>query len=407
MKKPYDSVIVGAGIVGLATAYQLILKNPGLSLCIIEKEERVGAHQSTHNSGVLHAGLYYKPGSQKARLSVSGIRQMVQFCERYDIPHEICGKLVVATDESEKARLEKLLERGQANGLKGLKWLGPDAMREIEPNVAGVAAIRVPEEGIVDYQAVVLKLAELLNELGVTISLGTSFVKATEEGQNLVIQTNKGAFYTKRMISCGGLYSDRIVQNSNLRPTARIIPFRGEYYVLREDKRSLVNHLIYPVPDPKFPFLGVHFTRLIHGGVEAGPNAVLAVSREGYSWKDLNVKDLMASLTFPGLWRFIRKYPGMCAYEVYRSLSKSEFARSLQKLVPAIEKEDLLPGGAGVRAQAMYSDGALVDDFHFAEAPNMLHVVNAPSPAATAALAIGETIAERFMSTIQNKKTTI
>jgi L-2-hydroxyglutarate oxidase LhgO len=342
--------------------------------------------------------LYYRPGSEKARLSVQGLREMIDFCREHGVAHEQCGKIVVATREEELPRLETLFERGNANGLQGLRKLSPPEIKEIEPHAAGIAAIRVPQEGIVDYPGVCRTLADLIRKSGGEIHLNTRAETLIRSGQERVAHTSAGDFPGRFVVTCGGLHADRLVRASGLHSSARIVPFRGEYYKIRKDRQHLVRHLIYPVPDPKFPFLGVHFTRLIHGGIEAGPNAVLAFSREGYRWTQINLRDLFEAMTFPGLWRFLAKYPSMCGYEIRRSLSKAEFTRSLQKLVPEITENDLEPGGAGVRAQAMTADGKLVEDFHFEEKPGILHVVNAPSPAATAALAIGSRIAERVLS---------
>jgi len=393
----FEVVVVGGGIVGLATAWRLLQARPGLRLALLEKEATLGAHQTGHNSGVLHAGLYYKPGSEKARLSVIGLREMVAFCREHGIAHDQCGKIVVATTESELARLDALSERGAANGLSGLRKLTPAQIREIEPEAAGRAAIHVPEEGIVDYPAVAAKLGELIRSAGGQIYLNTRCQGLVEQEGRWRVETANGGFNSRLVITCAGLHSDRLVRMSGQRAAAQIIPFRGEYFKLRKERQHLVNHLIYPVPDPKFPFLGVHFTRLIHGGVEAGPNAVLAFAREGYRWTDLNIRDLTEAVCFPGLWRFLFKFPSLCGYEIWRSVWRREFCRSLQKLVPAIRASDLAPGGAGVRAQAMTADGRLVDDFHIEEQQGILHVVNAPSPAATAALAIGTQLAKRVL----------
>jgi len=392
-----DVAIVGGGIVGLAAAWRLLQRRPTLRLTLLEKESELGAHQTSHNSGVLHAGLYYKPGSEKARLSVTGLRQMVEFCREHGIGHEQCGKVVVATDASELPRLDALWERGHANGLKGLERLSPKTLREIEPHAAGLAAIRVPEEGIVDYPAVARKLGELIKAAGGQIRLGAECCGLVPCEEGWRVRSRTGEMRSRFVVTCAGLHSDRIVAASHQHSHARIIPFRGEYFTIRPERQSLVRHLIYPVPDPKFPFLGVHFTRLVKGGVEAGPNAVLAFAREGYRWTDVNLRDLLGAVAFPGLWRFLIRFPSLCGYEIWRSLSKAEFCRSLQKLIPAIRVGDLAPGGSGVRAQAMTSDGRLVEDFHFEEQPGILHVVNAPSPAATAALAIGDTLAERVL----------
>ena len=394
----HDVIVVGGGIVGLAAAYRLLETRPGLKLRLVEKESKLAAHQTGRNSGVLHAGLYYKPGSEKARLSVSGLQQMLKFCKEHNIAHEQCGKIVVASDELELPRLETLWERGNANGLAGLRKLNPQQIKEIEPHAAGVAAIHVPQEGIVDYPAVCDKLAELISRNGGEITLNARVEKVISEGSDKIVETAAGKFRSNFVVSCGGLYSDRLVKASGQKPSAKIVPFRGEYVQIKKERQFLVRNLIYPVPDPQFPFLGVHFTRLIRGGIEAGPNAVLAFAREGYRWSNVNPRDLAESLTFPGLWKFLARYPSLWTYEVFRSLSRAEFTRSLQKLVPEIRSEDLEPGGSAVRAQAMTPGGSLVEDFHFEEGPGILHVINAPSPAATASLAIGQRIAEKVLT---------
>jgi L-2-hydroxyglutarate oxidase LhgO len=392
-----DVVIVGGGIVGLATAYRLLEARPQLKILLLEKESKLAAHQTGNNSGVLHAGLYYKPGSEKARCAVQGLQQMVAFCREHGIAHEQCGKVVVATEPNELERLENLWQRGNENGLQGLRKLNPAQIKEIEPHAAGIAAIHVPQEGIVDYPAVCEKLGELIRNAGGEIKLNARVEKIVSADGEKTVQTSVGEFRAKFVITCGGLHSDRLVRAAGQQPSAKIVPFRGEYYVIKKERQHLVRNLIYPVPDPKFPFLGVHFTRLIHGGIEAGPNAVLAFAREGYRWTNFNLRDFAESLCFPGLWKFMAKYPSLCGYEIRRSLSRAEFTRSLQKLVPEIRESDLEPGGAGVRAQAMTSEGKLVEDFHFNEASGILHIVNAPSPAATASLAIGQRICERVL----------
>ncbi|MGH7980270.1 MAG: L-2-hydroxyglutarate oxidase [Limisphaerales bacterium] len=394
----YDIAVIGGGIVGLAAAYRLLEARPGLKLILLEKEAKLAAHQTGRNSGVLHSGLYYKPGSEKARLSVRGLQEMIAFCREHGIAHEQCGKIVVASDESELPRLETLWERGNANGLSGLRKLTPDQIKEIEPYAAGVAAIHVPQEGIVDYPAVCDKLAVLLRGNGGEIALNTCVEKTISQGNERIIKTGAGDFHANFVVSCGGLFSDRLVKASGQKPSAKIIPFRGEYFQIKKERQFLVRNLIYPVPDPKFPFLGVHFTRLIRGGIEAGPNAVLAFAREGYRWSNVNARDLAESLTFPGLWKFLARYPSLWSYEVFRSLSRAEFTRSLQKLVPDLRRDDLEPGDSAVRAQAMTSNGSLVEDFHFEEGPRILHVINAPSPAATASLAIGAKISEKVLT---------
>ena len=385
--------IVGGGIVGLAAAYRIGQRRPDAEVTVLEKETGVGRHQSGNNSGVLHAGLYYKPGTIKARLAVCGIRQMVGFCQENGIAHEVCGKLVVASNEEELPRLRDLFERGQQNGLEGLEMLGPEQMREIEPHVAGIAAVRVPQEGIADYPAVCEALARKVNGRVVTAARVRRLRKTTD---GWVAETTAGDFESQMAVNCAGLHSDRVAAMGGVRRDMRIVPFRGEYYKIKPERQYLVRNLIYPVPDPKFPFLGVHFTRLIHGGIEAGPNAVLALAREGYSKWDINPRDCFDFATYSGFWRFIAKYPRVCFNELRRSFSKRLFCASLRKLVPEIDVEDLETGGAGVRAQALDPGGSIVHDFHILRRPGAMHVLNAPSPAATASLAIGEEIARQL-----------
>jgi L-2-hydroxyglutarate oxidase len=327
-------ILVGGGIVGLATALKLLRRHPAARVTLLEKEPGVARHQSTHNSGVLHCGLYYKPGSLKARLAVAGIREMVAFCRAHGIPHDICGKLVVATHESELPRLDELLRRGEANGLKGLRRLDRAELRKIEPHAAGMAAAHVPEEGIVDYRAVCDALAAEIKRLGGEIRTGAAVTRLTRAGAEWVAGTSQGECTAQWLINTAGLHCDRVSQLSGEKREVRIVPFRGEYYRLAEDAQHLCRHLIYPVPDPAFPFLGVHFTRLIEGGVEAGPNAVLAFAREGYRLRDINPRDLADALVFPGLWRFLRRYPSMALGELIQSLSRERFCRALQRLVP-------------------------------------------------------------------------
>jgi len=383
-------LIVGGGLVGLATAYHLQRLRPGVQVILLEKENRPGAHQSTHNSGVLHSGLYYQPGSLKARLAVEGIREMIAFCRQQGVPHEICGKLVVATMPEELPRLDELMRRGAANGLTGLRLLDAAALRRIEPNAAGLAAAHVPEEGIVDYRAVCEQLAACIRLAGGALHLNTRVVGLHERSDGWTALAADGReFNGSHLINCAGLQCDRIARLAQAQTSLRIVPFRGEYHQLTPEAAHLVKHLIYPVPDPAFPFLGVHFTRLIAGGIEAGPNAVLAFAREGYRLTDINLRDLAESLGFPGLWRFLRKYPSMVTTELGLSLSRTRFCRSLQRLVPDLRPRDLTTGGAGVRAQAMTPAGDLVQDFSLVTTARALHVLNAPSPAATASLAIG------------------
>ncbi len=388
-------IIVGGGIVGLATAYKLHSHSPSARIVVLEKEAAVGQHQTGNNSGVLHAGLYYKPGSAKAMLAVSGIQEMVAFCQENQIPHDVCGKLVVATDESELSRLHDLHERGKQNGLKDLKFLSRQQMLEIEPHVGGIAALQVPQEGIVDYPRVCAVLTEKIRVQGGTVVTRARVTSLKGQGNGWLVETSAGDFEADFVINCAGLHSDRVSELAGEKRDVRIVPFRGEYYKLRPDREHLVRNLIYPVPDPQFPFLGVHFTRLIGGGIEAGPNAVLAFAREGYRKTDINLLDLWDALSYRGLWNFLAKHKRMSWQELCRSLSKRLFCQSLQKLVPEIQIKDLEPGGAGVRAQAMSPDGNLVHDFCFVDRRNALHVLNAPSPAATASLAIGEQIALR------------
>ncbi len=353
----------------------------------------MGKHQTGHNSGVLHCGLYYKPGSVKARLAVSGIRRMVAFCQENGVPHEVCGKLVVAADDAELPRLKNLEERGRANGLEGLRLLSREEMRDIEPHVGGVAALRVPQEGIVDYARVCAAMVAKLQERGARVVTGARVTRLRASNGGWVAETVAGEFEAGFLINCAGLHCDRVAELAGERRDMRILPFRGEYYQIKPERSHLVRHLIYPVPDPQFPFLGVHFTRLIHGGIEAGPNAVLAFAREGYRKTDFNARDLFDALTYRGFWKFLRRYPSMAWFELRRSFSRELFCRSLQRLVPEIQPEDLAEGGSGVRAQAIAPEGELVQDFRFIERQNALHVLNAPSPAATASLAIGSEIA--------------
>ena len=390
--------VIGGGLVGLASAYKLQLTGRFDRVLLIEKEPEVARHQSTHNSGVLHAGLYYAPGSFKARFAVNGLREMVAFCRDHAVPFEQCGKVVVATSDADLPRLHDLFDRGAKNGLSGLRWLDGKQLREIEPNAAGVAAVHVPEEGIVDYAAVAQRLKTLLASSGVEVVLGSPVraLHRTSTGWRIVTKTR--TLDANVIVNCAGLYSDRIARLAGETTDIRIVPFRGEYYMLRPERASLVRNLIYPVPDPAFPFLGVHFTRMIHGGVEAGPNAVLAGAREGYRKSTVRPGDLADALSFPGLWRFIARYPRIITYEVARSFSRSLFLRSLQRLVPALRAGDLLPGTAGVRAQAMRRTGELVQDFEFITRPDAVHVLNAPSPGATASLAIGTEITQRVLN---------
>jgi len=393
--------VIGGGIVGLATAHQLLQKYPAVEVLLLEKENGPGRHQTGNNSGVLHCGLYYKPGSTKARLAVQGIRQMVEFCERHNVDFELCGKIVVATEPEELPRLHDLMQRGLANGLKGIEHLKGDQIREIEPNAAGIEALRVPQEGIVDYSAVTRAMVTEIVARGGDVKFSSEVTRLHRNGK-WNIGARSGDYQADFIINCSGLHCDRVGRMAGARDDAKIVPFRGEYYKLRPESQHLVHNLIYPVPDPKFPFLGVHFTRLIHGGVEAGPNAVLAFAREGYRKTDFSLRDTIETLTYKGFWKFFMRYPAMCFAELRRSFSKELFCQSLQRLVPAIRKEDLAPGGAGVRAQALAPNGDLVQDFYFVRQAGALHVLNAPSPAATASLAIADDILDAAKEVIAN-----
>ncbi|MBX7207068.1 MAG: L-2-hydroxyglutarate oxidase [Verrucomicrobiaceae bacterium] len=388
--------IIGGGLVGLGTALGLQRRKPGHQLIVLEKEAEVAQHQSSHNSGVLHCGLYYQPGSLKARLAVDGIRQMIAFCQQHGIAHEVCGKIVLAVDDAEVTRLRDLHARGTANGLDGLRWMTPDEIAEREPFARGKAALLVPEEGIVDYLAVARQMKKLLADGGARVVTSSEVKAIRRDGGEQVVVTRDTELRADFIVNCGGLHCDRIAEMAGLHPRCRIIPFRGDYFKLSERGQRLVRHLIYPVPDPRFPFLGVHFTRMIGGGVEAGPNAVLATKREGYRKTDFSLRDVADYATFGGFYRFLMRYPKAAASELINSASKSIFLSNLQRLVPDIQMDDLsTEGGAGVRAQAIDEEGKPVMDFLFEEAPGQLHVLNAPSPGATASLAIGEHIAAK------------
>ena len=390
----YDVIIIGGGVVGLGVALEITRRFPHRRLLVLEKEDRVARHQSGHNSGVIHSGVYYKPGSLKARLCVTGAAAMVEFCREHGIPHEVCGKVIVATSDEELPRLEELRKRGEANGLTGLRMISPEELREIEPNAAGVRALVVPSTGITDYAVVCEKYAELIIASGGTLKTAAGATGIRRSSSEIVVETSKGAFSAAALINCAGLYSDRISRMAGDDPGVMIVPFRGEYYDITPERSQLVKALIYPVPDPRFPFLGVHFTRRITGRVDAGPNAVLALAREGYRHSDINVRDLGGSLGYGGFWRMARKNWRSGLGEWHRSLSKAAFVRALQRLLPAISEKDLVPGGSGVRAQALKPDGALVDDFQFVPSGKVLHVLNVPSPAATASLMIGKAIVD-------------
>jgi L-2-hydroxyglutarate oxidase len=385
-------LVVGGGLVGLGTAYGLQRLNPDVDVVVCEKESGLGRHQSTHNSGVLHAGLYYKPGSFKAKLAVRGIRLMTEFARQHGVAHEICGKIVVAADETEVARLRGLHERGQANGLRGLRWLDRDEVHEREPHVRAVAALSVPEEGIIDYSQVVAALAEEIRAAGGVIAVDSPVTAARRVGNAWAVVAGNAEHTADFVVNCGGLHSDRVARLFGAKPTSRIVPFRGDYFELA--RPELVRHLIYPVPDPSFPFLGVHFTRMIGGGVECGPTAVLAFHREGYARVALSLRDAADALSFRGLWRFVARNPRAVVEEQMRAFSASRFLASLQRLVPEVRADDLRPGQSGVRAQALAANGKLVEDFDIQVGPGVLHVLNAPSPGATASIAIGEHISQ-------------
>ncbi|MBI4588827.1 MAG: L-2-hydroxyglutarate oxidase [Candidatus Rokubacteria bacterium] len=390
---PYDLAIIGGGIVGLATAGALCERAPRARLVILEKEAQLASHQTGHNSGVIHSGIYYRPGSHKARLCVDGVRLMLEFCEAHGIRVERCGKVIVATDATELTRLQALYERGVANGVPGLELLDPPRLREIEPHAAAGQAIYSPTTAIVDFREVAAALARELAGRGVSIVTRARVTSVARAGGELELVTPGGTVRARRLVNCAGLYSDVIARMAGAAPDVRIIPFRGEYYLLRPDRRHLVSGLIYPVPDPEFPFLGVHFTRTVHGDVEAGPNAVLALAREGYRRGRVQPRELVEMLRYRGFWAMARRYWRMGTYEMFRSLSKRAFVRALQRLVPELKAGDVARGGAGVRAQAVSADGSLVDDFRILAAADAIHVINAPSPAATASLAIGRHIA--------------
>jgi len=393
-----DVLIVGGGIVGLATALRIMQERPLTRLTLIEKELAVAQHQTGHNSGVIHSGLYYKPGSLKAINCRAGYRQMLDFCREQSIPHEICGKIVVATSPTELPGLEELYRRGVANGLTGLRFLQPAEIREIEPHCSGLRGLFVPQTGIVDYGAVARKYAELLAELGAEIVLGETVVDIQRQGEQVEVIGGSCTWVARVAVVCAGLQSDRLARKSEPDLPLRILPFRGEYFQFTASAPKLVNHLIYPVPDPAFPFLGVHFTRMIGGGVECGPNAVFAFGREAYKKTDFNLRDLSESLTWPGFRKVATKYFRTGLGEYHRSFSKQAFVKALQKLIPEVQAQHLEPGGTGVRAQACDRQGNLLDDFYIRKEGNIIHVCNAPSPAATASLAIGKTISDNVLS---------
>jgi (S)-2-hydroxyglutarate dehydrogenase len=390
-----DILIIGAGIVGLATAYTLTQQYPDKRITVLEKEAGLAQHQTGHNSGVLHSGVYYKPGSLKAINSLAGRRAMLEFCDREGVPYKLCGKVIVAVGEGDEARLDMLHERGVANGI-AVEVIGRDRLDELEPHAAGNRALYLPNAGIVDFRLVCDRMAHRVRELGHSVQTGAEVIGLTERDDSVVVRSTIGDFTAAYVVNCAGLHSDRVAALGGTPPAARIVPFRGEYYRLKPEAEHLCNALIYPVPDPQFPFLGVHFTRTAWGEVECGPNAVLAFAREGYRKTDVNVGDLWGTLTYPGFIKLGAHYWRMGAGEMWRSISKAAFVKALQRLMPEITTDQLEPMPAGIRAQAVAADGRMLDDFAFAESARMVHVVNAPSPAATASLSIGKTIVEKL-----------
>lgn len=392
MKLNSDIIIIGGGIVGLATALQLKQQNAKLNVTLIEKETELAKHQTGNNSGVIHSGIYYKPGSLKATNCIHGYNLLIDFCRKNEVAFDLCGKIIVATEEKEIPLLHNVYMRGQQNGLGNLKMLSASELKEFEPHVAGIAGISVPQTGIVDYKKVAEKYAEEIKKLGGEIILGEKVIDVQLLADHVIVSTQKKTYPSKLIINCAGLYSDKVARLTSKNVNVKIIPFRGEYFKLKKEKEHLVKNLIYPVPDPNFPFLGVHFTRMMKGGVEAGPNAVLAFQREGYKKTDINLSELAESLAWPGFQKVALKYWKTGMGEMYRSFSKAAFTKALQKLIPEIQENDLEDGGAGVRAQACDRTGGLVDDFMILEEKQVINVCNAPSPAATSSLAIGETV---------------
>ena len=393
MADRYDVAIVGGGILGLATARAITERRPDARLVILEKESKLATHQTGHNSGVIHSGLYYRPGSYKARLCVEGARLMEAFCDEHGIRRQTIGKVVVATEPEELPRLDTLYQRGVANGVPGVRMLEPDELREIEPHASALRGIHSPNTGIVDYTEVCAAMADQLRGRGVEILTGSEVRSIARVGGELEVRTAWSGVRARHLVNCAGLYSDRVARMAGAQPDVQIIPFRGEYYFIKPEKHDLVRGLIYPVPDPECPFLGVHLTRTVHGEVEAGPNAVLAFAKEGYRFGRVNPAELAGTLAYRGFWHMARRYWRMGSYEMYRSLRKAAFVRALQRLLPALDENDVVPGGAGVRAQAVSPDGSLVDDFRIVATTDAVHVLNAPSPAATASIAIGRHIA--------------
>ena len=390
----YDHIIAGAGIVGLAAAHALLKSNNTLKVLILEKEKGIAQHQTGHNSGVIHSGIYYKPGSLKAKNCIDGYHMMLEFCDSHSIPYELCGKIIVATSEDEVERLESLYQRGIANGLTNLKYLNAEEIQQHEPHSAGIKAIHVPQTGIVDYKVVCQHLIQVIVEMGGVIQYQEEITNLIDHDDEVSVKSDKRSYKTSKFINCAGLYSDKIAQMQIPNLNVRIIPFRGEYYELIDERKGMVKNLIYPVPDPAFPFLGVHFTRRVDGLIEAGPNAVFALKREGYKKTDFDLRELWDSLSWPGFRKVAVKYWKTGLGEIYRSFSKRAFTKALQKLMPELKKSYLKPSGSGVRAQACEKDGKLLDDFYVEKRGACIHVLNAPSPAATGSLAIGDKIAK-------------
>lgn len=391
----YDFIIVGAGIVGLSTAHKLSLAFPDINILVLEKEDRVAAHQTGNNSGVIHSGIYYKPNSYRAKNCVEGRHQLVDFCQQHNVDYEICGKVIVATKEDDLPRLDSIFKTGQINEIEGIKKIDPKELAEIEPYANGIKAIHVPCSGIVDYVSVCQKLRSLLEEKGNTVSCGQKVQKINQNGRQLSVTTGSDTFTAQYLINCAGLYSDHVAESAGVKSEIQIVPFRGEYFELKPEARHFVNGLIYPMPNPAFPFLGVHFTKMVGGAVECGPNAVFAFKREGYDKLSFNLNETIETLNFPGFWRLAKKHWKMGLDEWYRSFSKKAFVKDLQELLPAIRPQHLKASPSGVRAMALNPQGEILDDFQFKTTDNEIHVLNAPSPAATAGLAIGDEIVKR------------
>jgi L-2-hydroxyglutarate oxidase len=401
MENNFDCLIIGGGIVGLATALNVLEQKPDCKVAVLEKENEVAKHQTGNNSGVIHSGIYYKPGSLKARNCIRGYDLMIDFARKHDIPFDLCGKVIVATQESELEQLDLVYRRGIENGLTEIRKINAEEIRHYEPHCTGIAGIHVPYTGIIDYGQVSRVMQGQIEKLGGKVFTGTMVTDIQVQTEGVTVIAQKSSYHAAVVVNCAGLFSDRIAALTEAQMDVRIIPFRGEYYELRADKRDLVKGLIYPVPDPNFPFLGVHFTKMINGGVEAGPNAVFAFKREGYTMSQVNLTDLWESLSWPGFRKVALKYWRTGMGEYYRSLSKAAFTKALQKLIPDVRESDLVPAGAGVRAQACDRTGGLLDDFSIVEKKRVLHVLNAPSPAATSSLAIGETLCQKILEQLK------